>query len=193
MYQTVSNSHAFIMGSCAIYVSGSTDKSTTTGSYLNLGSARGVKITEAWDSMEVETDNTAPIIIGAKNQTITIEGNLLELNFEKLNYIRGGMSSFSTATFTFNSGGTLSVTPQIVFLKHTGATSTDTIYAYIYYASLSEGMTIPFPGDDKTDVAEIPFKFKGVCMSTRTAGEQLYSIVDGRANVYFSTYAELTP
>ena len=98
-FQTTSNSAAFVMGSCAIYISASTEKSTTTGLFINLGSARGVKLTESWDEMTVETDNTPPILYGVKNQKVTIEGNLLELNFEKLNYMRGGLSSFSTTTF----------------------------------------------------------------------------------------------
>jgi hypothetical protein len=193
-YQTTANSNAFLMGSCVIYISGSTDKSTTTGSFLNLGSARGVKLTESWDSYEIETDNTPTVIKGAKNQAITVEGNLLELNFEKFNLMRGGLSSWSTATFTLNTGGSLTITPQAIFLKHTanGATSTETIYATIYYAALQEGFTIPFPGDDKTDVAEMPFKFKGVCQSTRAAGSQLFKISDGRSLVY-TTYSTLAP
>jgi hypothetical protein len=192
-YQTTANSNAFVMGSCAIYISGSTEKSTTTVVFLNLGSARGVKLTESWDSMEVEIDNTPPVLIGVKNQKITIEGNLLELNFEKLNYMRGGLSSFSTATFTFNTGGGVTITPQAVYLKHTGASSSQTITATIYYATLTEGLTIPYPSDDATDVAEIPFKFEGICNSTRTAGNQLYNIIDTRASVYSSDYSRTTP
>jgi hypothetical protein len=185
-YQTTSNANAFVMGSCVVHISGSTEKSTTTGSFLNLGSARGVKITEAWDSMEIETDNTPPSIIGVKNHTITVEGNLLELNFQKLKLIRGGLDTFSTTTFQFDTGGNVTITPQAVYLTHTGATSTDKVQATIYYASITEGLTLAFPSDDKTDVMEIPFKFKGVCQSTRAAGKQLYNIVDGRANVYTS-------
>lgn len=193
-YQTTANSASFVMGGCVVYISGSTDKSTATGSFLNLGAARGVKITETWDSMEVETDNTAPVIVGAKNQAITVEGTLLELNLQKINLMRGGLSSFSTTTFTLNTGGSLTITPQAVYLKYTApASSSDTVIATIYYASLTEGLTIPYTGDDKTDVSEIPFKFKGVCQSTRTAGQQLYNIVDGRSNVYAVDYSATTP
>jgi hypothetical protein len=193
-YQTTANSNAFVMGGCIVYISGSTDTSTATGSFLNLGAARGVKITESWDAMEVETDNTPPVIVGAKNQSITVEGNLLELNFQKINFMRSGMSSFSTTTFTLNTGGSLTIRPQAVYLKYTApASSSDTIIATIYYATLTEGLTIPYTGDDKTDVAEIPFKFKGVCQSTRTAGQQLFNIVDGRSSVYAADYSQTTP
>jgi len=193
-FQTTSNQSAFIMGSCIVYVSGSTDKSTTTGLFVNLGSARGVKVTESWDTMEVETDNTPPVLMGIKNQKVTIEGNLLELNFEKLNYIRGGLSSYSTTTFTLNTGGGMTITPQAVYLKHTAAaSSSDTVIVTVYYATPTQGLEIPFPSDNATDVAEIPFKFEGECQSTRTAGSQLYNIVDGRANVYAVDYSRTTP
>jgi hypothetical protein len=192
-YQTVSNSNAFVMGSCKIHISASTEKSTTTGSFMNLGSARGVKITESWDSLEIETDNTPKIIIGAKNQQITIEGSLLELNFQKLQLLRGGVDSFSTTTFIFNSGGNTTITPQAIYLTHTGASSSQTVQATIYYASVTEGMQLAFPADDKTEVMEIPFKIKGVCQSTRTAGNQLYSIVDTRTSVYAVDYSATTP
>jgi hypothetical protein len=94
-FSTTANSNAFVMGSASIYISGSTDKSTTTGSFLNLGAARGVKLTESWDSVEIEVDNTPNVTIGAKNQQITLEANLLELNFEKMKFIRGGLDTFS--------------------------------------------------------------------------------------------------
>jgi acyl-CoA synthetase (AMP-forming)/AMP-acid ligase II len=184
MYQTTANSNAFVLGSCRISIPSS------SGGYVNLGSARGVKLTEAWDSLEIETDNTPKIIIGAKNQTMTIEGSLLELDFHKLATLRGGLDSYSTASgMTFNSGGNTTITPQAVYLTHTSAAgSTQTIVTTVYYASITEGIQIPFPADDKTEAAEIPFKLKGICMSTRTAGSQLYNIIDSRANVYSTAY-----
>ena len=182
MYQTVSNSNAFIMGSCRVAIP------TSTGGYFRLGAARGVKVTEAWEWMEVETDNTPKIEIGAKKQTITVEGNLLELDFQRIAAMRGGIGAWSSVTFQFDSGGDLTITPQAIYLTHTAATSSQTVAVTIYYASIVEGLTIPFPGDDKTDVAEIPFKLKGVCQSTRTAGSQLYNIVDTRTGVYSTTY-----
>jgi hypothetical protein len=181
-YQTTANSNAFVMNGCRVAIPSS------SGGFIQLGAARGVKVTEAWEWMEVETDNTPKIEIGAKKQTITVEGNLLELDFQRLSYLRGGIGLWSSATYRFDSGGNLTITPQALYLTMTGATSSQTVALTIYYASVTEGLTIPFPGDDKTDVAEIPFKFKGVCMSTRTAGSQLYNIVDTRTGVYSTTY-----
>lgn len=180
-YQSTANQNAFLMGSCRVAVPSS------SGGYVHLGAARGVKITEKWDTFEIETDNTPPVIKGIKNQTIEVEGNMLELNFQKLQRMRGGIDSFSTATFTFNSGGSVTVTPQALYLTHIAPSSSESIAVQIYYASIQEGLTIPFPRDDGTDVAEIPFKFKGINQSTRTVGQQLYSIIDTRSSVYVAS------
>lgn len=181
-YQTSANANAFVMGSCRIFV-----PSTTSGNYWELGAARGVKITETMDKFTVETDNTPDVMLGAKNQKITVEGNLLELNLLKLARMRNGYDTFSTTTFTFDSGGNFTITPQALYLVHKGASSSQTITATIYYASVDEGLTIPFPRDNGTDVAEIPFKFTGVCLSSKSAGTQLYSIVDTRSGIYSTT------
>ena len=181
-YQTNANSNAFVFGSARMYVPSS------SGGYVNLGSAKGVKITESWEEYEVEPDNTPTVIVGIKNQTVTVEGNLLELNLQKIARMRSGLDTFSTTTFTFDTGGNLTVTPQAFYLVNTSASSSQSITATIYWASIAEGLQIPFPSDHKTEVAEIPFKLKGVCQSTRTAGQQLYSIVDLRSNIYSTAY-----
>jgi hypothetical protein len=178
-YQSTANQYAFLMGSARLAVPSS------SGGYVHLGAARGIKITESWDVFEVETDNTPLVEMGIKNQTVEVEGNLLEMNFQKLQRMRSGIDSFSTATFTFDSGGNVTVTPQAFYLTHVSPTSSsESVVVTIYYASIQEGLQIPFPRDDGTDVAEIPFKVKGVCQSTRTVGSQLYNIVDTRSDVY---------
>ena len=192
-FQTTANSNAFLMGSATIYISGSTDKSTTTGSFIDLGSARGVKLTETWDVLEVEIDNTPKYLVGAKNQQITIEANLLELDFYRMQMLRGGLDTFSTTTYTFDTGGNITITPQAIYLKHEAASSSETIIATVFYASMTEGLSIPFVSDNGTDVSEIPIKLVGKCMSTRTAGEQLYSIVDSRQSIYEADYSDTTP
>jgi hypothetical protein len=186
-YQTTANSNAFIIGSCRVSIPSS------SGGYVDLGAARGVKLTESWDVMRVEIDNTPPVIVGAKKQVVEVEGNLLELDFHKLATLRGGIDTWtpvSTTDFTgtFISGGKVTVTPQALYLTHTGASSSETVVTSIYWASVTEGLTIPFPSDDATDVSEIPFKMKGVCVSTKTSLQQLYNIVDLRNNVYSTTY-----
>lgn len=181
-YQSTANQYAFVMGSCRIAVPSS------SGGYVHLGAARGVQLTESWDVFEVETDNTPLVQMGIKNQVVEVEGNLLEVNFQKFQRMRQGIDSFSTATFTFDSGGNVTVTPQALYLTHVSQTSSsESVAVSIYYASIQEGLTIPFPRDDGTDVSEVPFKFKGVCQSTRTVGQQLYNIVDTRSDIYVAS------
>lgn len=189
MYQTTANSYAYLLGSCRVSIPSS------SGNYIDLGSARGIKITESFDSMQVETDNTPAVIVGAKKQTVTVEGNLLELDFRKLRALRGYLdgatwsTGSTTASLTFNTGGsTTGITPQAMYLTHYTNSTSASIVTTIYYASITEGLTIPFPADDKVEVAEIPFKVKGICQSTRTVGSQLMNIVDLRTGVYSTTY-----
>ena len=181
-YQSTANQYAFVMGSARLAVPSS------SGGYVHLGAARGIQITEAWDVFEIETDNTETIELGVKNHTVEVEGNLLEVNFQKFARMRGGIDTFSTATFTFDTGGTVTVTPQGFYLTHVSQTSSsETVAVEIYYASVQEGLTIPLPRDDGTDVSEVPFRFKGVCQSTRTVGQQLLNIVDTRSDIYVAS------
>lgn len=192
MFQTTANKNAFVMGSCRISVPSS------SGGYATLGSARGVKLTETFDSMEIEIDNTPKVVIGAKNQQVTVEGSLLEINWHKLAAMRGSMTSggsldvwsydSTTLAQTFTSGGNTTITPQALYLTHTGASSSETVVVTLYAATPEEGMTLAFPSDNATDIMEVPFKMKCVSQSTRTVGQQLMNIVDLRNNVYSTSY-----
>ena len=193
MYQSTANSNAFVMGSVRISIP------TSTGGYIPLGAARGVKVTEAWEPYEIEVDNCPLVIKGIKNQTITVEGTLLEVNFQRLAALRGGIdfSSFTVAStmMTFASGGNVTITPKAIYLTHiaasTAGTSTETITTTINWASVTDPMVIPFPSDSGNDVAEIPFKVKGTCQSSVTVGTQLYSIIDLRNNIYSTAQFQL--
>jgi len=189
MYQTTANSYAYLLGSCRISIPSS------SGAYIDLGAARGVKLTESFDSMQVETDNTPAVIVGAKKQTVTLEANLLELDFRKLRALRGYLDAATwstgstTATLTFNSGGsTTGITPNAIYLTHYTNSTSAAVTTTIYYAAITEGLNIPLVSDDKTEVAELSIKLKGICQSSRTVGSQLMNIVDTRTGVYSTTY-----
>ncbi len=192
MFQTTANSNAFVLGSCRISVPSS------SGGYVNLGAARGVKLTETFDSVEIEIDNTPKVVVGAKNQQVMVEGSLLEIDWHRLAALRGSMQSTSefdqwsydstTLAQTFTSGGNVTFNPQSLYLVHTGASSSQTVTITLYAATPEEGMTLAFPSDNATDVLEYPFKMKCVAQSTRTAGSQLMNIVDLRTSVYSTSY-----
>ena len=95
-YQTSANSNAFVMGSVRVFL----PSTTSTTSFWELGAARGVKLTETWDKYNIETDNTPDVMIGAKNQKITVEGNLLELNFIKFHF--SYFSNLSLNSFNYS-------------------------------------------------------------------------------------------
>jgi hypothetical protein len=158
--------------------------------YVEMGAMKDVKITERFDSWVIKPDNTAKIIKGIKNQEVDIEGSLYELSLAKLTRMRNGLDTYSTTTFYFDTGGNFSFTPQQVVLVHTGATSSQTVTVTVYYAAPVEGFTIPFPADDSLEPAMIPLKLTGTCVSTKTIGQQLMSIVDLRFGV--STAATLS-
>lgn len=186
-YQSTSNLNAFIMGSCRLAVPSS------SGGYVHLGAARGVKLTETWENVEIEADNIEAVQYGIKNQELMVEGTLIEFNLEKFSVLRQGLDTWSTATVTFDSGGAVTITPQAFYLTHNSmVSSSESVTTTIYFASIQEGLTVPFPGDDSVDVAEIPFKLKGTNQSTRTVGAQLYNIVDTRSNVYVGLTALAT-
>ena len=189
-YQSTSNFNAFVLGSARISVPSS------SGGYVHLGAARGIKITESWDKREIEIDNAANVQLGITNQTVMVEGNLLELNLQKIARMRNGIDTFSTTTFTFDSGGNMTVTPQAFYLIHVNPIRTsETLAATIYYASVDEPLSIPFPSDDGSEAGEIPFKIKGMIQSSRTTGQQLFSIVDTRTLIYSTDagYASTAP
>lgn len=183
---TLVNQSAFLMGSARLFVASSSSATV----YVEMGAMKDVKLTERFDSWVIRPDNCAKIIKGIKNQEVDVEGSLYELSFAKFARMRNGLDTYSTATFYFDTGGNMSFTPQNIVLVHTGATSSQTVTALIYYAAPVEGFTIPFPADDSLEPGMIPLKLTGTCMSTRTIGQQLMSIVDLRFGV--STAATLS-
>ena len=192
-FQTTANSNAFILGSCHISVPSS------SGGYVKLGSARGVKLTETFESVEIELDNAPKVVVGAKKQEVKVEGNLIELDWHRLAALRGSMStagsldtwSYDSTTLeqTFTSGGKVSMPSQSLYLTHTGASSSETIVFTIYSGKVDAGLTLAFPSDnDAQGVMEIPFSYLGKCQSTRATGSQLMNIVDLRNSVYSTSY-----
>ena len=68
----------------------------TIATLENLGAMRGVSLAESWDKIEVESDNAGVIKEYIKNQRVSINGQLIEIDLEMLNEIRGGIDEYST-------------------------------------------------------------------------------------------------
>lgn len=184
---TLVNTRSFLLKSARVSIPSS------SGGYVPLGACRDVKLTETYDPLIVEADNAYQVVVQARNQSMTVEGKMLELNWQKIARMRNGVDTFSTATYTFDSGGNLTITPQAVYITSNDAIgSTGTLAITVYYSYCTQPLEIPFPGDDKTDVAEIPFKLKGILNASLTAGQQLYRAVDTRSTTIYDNYSTTT-
>jgi hypothetical protein len=270
-FQTTANSNKFIFGSAKIEVG------ADLAHLYDLGAARGVKLKESYESVEIEIDNTANVIVGVKSPTIEIEGSLLEIDLDKLAVIRGGIDTVTpiaaakvndaeqevasgdwafnefieienqngdgsvlqidaqgyvnvegsvdgalthgtdyymvkngqgkwgimcldtgsggcstesqvltiaydytpNASRQFDTGGTVTMAAKVVRLTHTNDAG-EIFQATIWSAKATEGMEISFPSDNGNEVMEIPFKMKGTPDTTRSAGAQLFQLIDER-------------
>jgi hypothetical protein len=115
VYQTsVQNSNTIRFGSGKVEVGPDIDN------LVNLGAMRDVKFTDEFDVVEIETDNTAPITVGVKNHTATIEGDMIEIDLANLNVIRGGID-----TLTDVAGTPVSVTDEAHTLNDTDSVRLD--------------------------------------------------------------------
>lgn len=87
---TVQNPNAIRFGSGILEVG------PTLGSLVNLGAIKNLKFVDSFDPVKLEADNVGIYKVGITNQTMTIEGDLMEYDLEKMAIIRGGLDSFST-------------------------------------------------------------------------------------------------
>lgn len=256
---TVQNSNTIRFGS------GKLEVGADVGSLVNLGAMRGIKFSEEFDVVEIETDNTAPITVGIKNHTASVEGELVEINLTNLNTIRGGIDTLTNVattpvavtneahtlsgiigarldhkngagtivtsitvtdsddnaavqntdyvlyldsegytciarvaastvitdgdgvkvdyTYTPNSavmlssGGKTTITAKVVRITNTNEDGDD-FRITVYSAKNQKGIELELQGDDSDDVATVAISLKGVCDSSRTAGDQLFEIYD---------------
>ncbi len=75
--------------------SGKVEVGETPETLVNLGAMRDVKFEETWDKVKVMSDNAGEISVGIRNHHAAIQGNLMEINLEKLHLIRGGLDNYS--------------------------------------------------------------------------------------------------
>ncbi|RXG66002.1 hypothetical protein ES695_05160 [Candidatus Atribacteria bacterium 1244-E10-H5-B2] len=61
----------------------------------DLGAMRNVIFEETWDALIVDSDNAGEVQEGIRNQKAALVGDLMELDLEKLNIMRGGIDVFT--------------------------------------------------------------------------------------------------
>lgn len=68
----------------------------TLGTLVNLGALKNIKFVDDFDPVKLEGDNVGQFMVGIKDQSMTITGDLLEYDLEKMSIIRGGIDTFTT-------------------------------------------------------------------------------------------------
>lgn len=146
--------------------------------WVDLGAMRNIVFTEEWEELEIPSDNAGIVKQGIKNQVATIAGDLMELDLEKLNDLRGGIDTFTEdpgVSKTLKSGGKTTQTP--IQVKVTNTDEDGNIFRIILYKVTSvKGIELAFNSDDADDPNMIPIELKGVKDTSRQAGDQLFEI-----------------
>jgi hypothetical protein len=95
---TVQESRAIRFGS------GKVEVGDSLANMVDLGAMRDVMFEETWDIVRVLSDNAGEISVGVRNHRAAIQGNLMEINLEKLHLIRGGIDNYDTEAGTIVEG-----------------------------------------------------------------------------------------
>ncbi|TGC08128.1 hypothetical protein [Methanolobus halotolerans] len=111
---TVQNSNAIRFGS------GKLEIGTSIGSLVNIGAIRNAVFKEEWEDVEVKSDNAGIVKVGIKEHVAYIECDMMEVNLENLNTIRGDLDAYSTVAET-----PVSVTSETHTLEGTDFTRLD--------------------------------------------------------------------
>ena len=161
------------------YGSGKLEYSKDAGvSWIDLGAMRNVKFIESWEEVEVKSDNAGTVKNGIKNQIAVLAGDLMEIDLDKLNDLRGGIDTYSESagiSKTLKSGG--KTTQTSIQAKITNTDEDGNIFRITLYKVTSiKGLEVPFNSDEADDPNMIPIELKGVKDITRTVGDQLFEI-----------------
>lgn len=76
--------------------SGKLEVGDNVGALVDLGAMKGIKFTEEFDKISITSDNAGEIYAGIRNHKASVEGELIEINLENLNIIRGGIDTYYT-------------------------------------------------------------------------------------------------
>lgn len=81
------------------------------------------------------------------------------------------------ASIDLSTGGLQTITPQIIRLTNVD-TAGKKFEVTVYKATNQKGISMKFPADDSDKNLTVSFELKGEVDTTRTAGDQLFKIVD---------------
>lgn len=84
------------------------------GSLVDIGAVRNALFREEWEDVEVKSDNAGVVKVGIKEHVAYIECDMMEVNLENLNTIRGGLDTYDTVA-----GDPVAVTDELHVLNGT--------------------------------------------------------------------------
>lgn len=147
-------------------------------SWVDLGAMRNIIFTESWEEVEVMSDNAGIIKQGIKNQIATLAGDLMELDLEKIEALRGGIDIFTEdpgVSKKIESGGKHTQTP--IQVKVTNTDESDNIFRItLFKVTAIKGIELAFNMDTEVEPNLIPIEVKGVRDTDLDAGKQLFEI-----------------
>ena len=91
---TVQNPDAIRFGS------GKVEIGASIATLVDVGAADNIVFYPQFDKVELESDNVGLIMCGTKNESVDISFELLEVDLEVLNTLRGGIDTYSTVAAT---------------------------------------------------------------------------------------------
>jgi hypothetical protein len=134
-------------------------------------------------------NNGVKTVTAAEAAKITVSDTLVnEVEGDTINIVRGANLDADATVFinytytplasrTYVGGGLTEFTPQIVRITNYNADN-ETLQCTIWEATPDSGIKIEFQSDDAEDPAGVPIRMEGRLDVTKTAGEQLFEIVD---------------
>lgn len=171
---TVQKSNTLRFGSAKVEISqDGTD-------WTDLGVANKISFEEKFSLVEIKADNGGLVCALIKDQECTVKFNLLEIDLETLSTLRGGIDIYDdSATPCLTSGGLVTITSNMVRLTNKNAAGQDFVIT-VHKAVNQDGIKIDLPADDDPKLWEVPITLKGTRDASKSAGEQLFTIVDNQ-------------
>jgi len=169
-----------ILGNCKIEVANY--GATTLSTWTNLGAGVINDFNHNVTKWDTQAGNAPDPIQGIADETVVIDGSLIEYDASVLASISCGIATADTSLSTqtvYKAGGNTELTPKAFRLTNrrivSGATK-ETVFL-IPKGYIENGLQMAFKSDNDGDpIATMAFTIAGVIDTTLTVGSQLYTI-----------------